>query len=222
VTEWNHSGVSMSLIPCLANGLRAVMTQCEILKGGWDFAMYHTGFCNCRLEYSYMTSSFAEPRLRPTGLGLKMVRDCARKYLLDAASNDPGLYVCAFRGGDANDISLVVVNRTGSELVARVNLPAGDRTLRVRAFSGRPDQSSEESDVISFRYEPARSVAASSTHTFPPYSATAFEAASTEFDRDAAAWPEWAAPADQVSADSDALNGAAVSPCACGERFRVI
>ncbi|MDI6828164.1 MAG: hypothetical protein QME62_06755, partial [Armatimonadota bacterium] len=176
LSEWDFSGVHPSLLVCHINGLRAAITQCEILKGGWDFAAYHTGFFPYKLGYSYMTNSSSNPKLRPTGLGIKLVRDCARKYVLDAQSNNPGLYVCAFRGESEKDISLVVVNRTDAEISATINIPIESCSFQVRDFCGRPDQNNEESYLIRFRYHPSIDASGSFTYTFPAYSVTALEA----------------------------------------------
>ncbi|MCL6520200.1 MAG: hypothetical protein K6T99_10240 [Armatimonadetes bacterium] len=176
LTEWDFSGVHPSLLTCHINGLRAAITQCEILKGGWDFAAYHTGFFPYKLGYSYMTNSSTNPRLRPTGLGIKLVRDCALKYVLDAQSNHPWLYVCAFRGETEKDINLVVVNRADSNLTATINLPIEGCSFRIKDFTGSPYENNEESYEIRFRYHSSIYAGRSFAYTFPAYSVTAFEA----------------------------------------------
>lgn len=113
-------------------GLGTAIAMCEILKGGWDSANRHNWCASWAHRddvYSLIraTSSSSDTDWveRPSATVFKFLRHAARADLVKAeclysagkqTTHYPGIYVCAFQGARKTEKSLVLVNRTDSDL----------------------------------------------------------------------------------------------------------
>ena len=163
----------------LAGGLRTAIGLCQIVSSGWDVAAYHKAFSGFYDPYNLLVGSTAKPRLRPSGLAFKAVRDHSKQYVLDTTSTYRGIYACAFGGLDASDGALVIVNRTATAETVSVNLPLewNARLYVYEMTASSLNVDNETADKVTLKRKTPLVLDPSMTlsYKFPPYSLTIFD-----------------------------------------------
>lgn len=177
ICEWNACGTTSTGEQGLAGGLRTAVALCEILRSGWDSAMYHKAFSTFFDPFNLVTGTIDQPRLRPSGWAFKAVREHSKRYVLRTESSYRGIYACAFAANRSSEGALFVINRTPNTESVQVTFPRAWKTKMAvyEMKSASLTDDNEKAENISLRLAKTFSGATTITYRFPPYSLTIFE-----------------------------------------------
>ncbi len=179
LTEWNATGTPTDPIRTLAGGLRTAIGLCQILRSGWDSAIYHQPYYPYYDPFCLIVGPPDKPRLRPSGWAFQAVHDHSKQYVLETTSTYGGICAYGFGGASPQEGSLILVNRTEKAESVKISLPRTWKRLvavyEMTAASLNADN--ETADKVTLKRKTTIQVSSSMVLTYkvPAYSLTVFD-----------------------------------------------